>query len=122
VVATVDRDATANGTPTPQLPAGYTDADRGLPLEHRYDLTAGDSIEMNSLLKGISNIVTVRSDVFTVHMRVRTIKRNPLSGRWDATDPEFLIDESRYVMGVDRSNVDRPGEKPRILYFNKVPN
>lgn len=122
VVATVDRDATANGTPTPQLPAGYTDADRGLPLEHRYDLTAGDSIEMNSLLKGISNIVTVRSDVFTVHMRVRTIKRNPLSGRWDATDPEFIIDESRYVMGVDRSNVDRPGEKPRILYFNKVPN
>lgn len=122
VVATVDRDGSINGTPTAQLPAGFTDADRGLTLESRYDLTAGDAIEQNSLLKGISNLVTTRSDVFTVHMRVRTIKRNPITGRWDATDPEFMLDESRYVMGVDRSNVDRPGEKPRVMYFTKVPN
>ncbi|MBL9140322.1 MAG: hypothetical protein JNK53_00525, partial [Phycisphaerae bacterium] len=119
VVSTVDRDASA-AYGTPVLPAGSPA--RGLPNEYRYDLTAGDAIEQNSLLKGISNIVTTRSDVFTVHLRVRTIRRNPITGRWDATDPEYMLDESRYVMGVDRSNVDRPGEKPRVLYFSKVPN
>lgn len=122
VIATVDRDSSANGTPTPLLPTGFTNADRGLPQEYRYDLTAGDAIEQNSLLKGISNIVSTRSDVFTVHLRVRTIRRNAQTGRWDATDPDLILDESRYVMGVDRSNVDRPGEKPRVLYFTKVPN
>jgi hypothetical protein len=92
------------------------------PTLFRYDLTSGDALEQNSLLKGISNIVTTRSDVFTVHLRVRTIKRNPMTGRWDATDPDYILDESRYVMGVDRSGVDRPGQKPEVLYFSKVPN
>lgn len=92
------------------------------PALFRHDLTSGDALEQNSLLKGISNIVTTRSDVFTVHLRVRTIRRNPATGRWDATDRDLIVDESRYVMGVDRSKVDRPGEKPEILYFSKVPN
>jgi hypothetical protein len=40
---------------------------------------------------------------------------------WNGTDPEMILDDSRYVMTVDRSSVDRPGEEPRILSFVKVP-
>jgi hypothetical protein len=89
---------------------------------YRYDQTAGDAVEQNQLLKGISNLVTTRSDVFTVWLRIRTIKQDPLTGQWNGTDPEFIVDDSRYMMTVDRSSVDRPGEQPRIVSFVKVPN
>jgi hypothetical protein len=36
-------------------------------------------------------------------------------------DPENIIDDSRYMMTIDRSSVDRPGERARILSFVKVP-
>jgi hypothetical protein len=89
---------------------------------YRYDQTSTDRLERNSLLKGISNVTTVRSDVFTVWVRVRTIRQDPLTGRWTGMDPEYIVDDSRYVMTVDRSAVDRPGETPRILSLVKVPN
>ena len=41
---------------------------------------------------------------------------------WDATDPEYIVDDSRYVMLVDRSEVNRPSDKPRILYLEKLAN
>jgi hypothetical protein len=98
------------------------DALDGTPTRvRRRDLTAGESVERNQLLRGISNIVTTRSDVFTVWVRVRTIRQDPLTGVWNGTDPEMILDDSRYVMTVDRSSVDRPGEEPRILSFVKVP-
>ena len=89
---------------------------------YRYDHTAGDAVEQNQILKGISNIATTRSDVFTVWVRIRTIKQDRLTGQWNGTDPELIVDDSRYMMTVDRSSVDRPGEKPRIVSFVKVPN
>ena len=88
----------------------------------RHDLTAGDAIEQNQLLKGISNIVTTRSDVFTVWLRIRTIRQDRLTGRWNGADPALIVDDSRYMMTIDRSSVDRPGERPRILNFVKVNN
>ena len=88
----------------------------------RHDLTAGDALEQNQLLKGISNIVTTRSDVFTVWLRIRTIRQDRLTGRWNGADPALIVDDSRYMMTVDRSSVDRPGERPRILSFVKVNN
>jgi hypothetical protein len=45
-----------------------------------------------------------------------------MTGIWNATDPDYIIDDSRYVMLVDRSNVNVPTDKPRILYFEKLPN
>ena len=89
---------------------------------YRHDQTSGDAIEQTQLLKGISNIATVRSDVFTVWVRIRTIRQDPLTGRWPGMDPEYILDDSRYMMTIDRSSVDRPGEAPRILSFVKVPN
>ena len=76
---------------------------------------------MNLLFKGISNLVTTRSDVFTVYLRVRQIKQNPTTGVWDGTSNEHVIDDARYVMCVDRSEVNAPSDQPRILYFQKVP-
>ena len=86
------------------------------------DGVSGDAEEMNLLQSGISNLITTNSDVFTVHMRIRTFKRNPVTGIWDATDIEQIVDDSRYVMLVDRSNVNIPSDKPKILYFEKLPN
>ena len=86
------------------------------------DRVSGDSEELNLLQSGISNLITTTSDMFTVHMRIRTFKRNPITGVWDATDLDHIIDDSRYVMLVDRSEVNTPADKPTILYFEKLPN
>ena len=74
------------------------------------------------LVAAASNVVSTRSDTFTVHFRVRSFKQNPQTLVWDATDPEFIVGESRYVMIVDRSGVDRPGDEPRILMLAPVRN
>jgi hypothetical protein len=85
------------------------------------DKVAKDVEEDNLLYMGVSNLVTTRSDVFTVYFKVRSFHQNPTTGAWDATDPEMIVDESRYVMLVDRSEVDHPSDKPRILYLEKLP-
>ena len=81
---------------------------------------AGDQVERNTLLKGIANLVTTRSDVFTVYLRVRAVAQDQASGKWDGTKAETLIDESRYILVVDRSGVYRPGQEPKILMFEKI--
>ena len=83
---------------------------------------ASDAEEANLLFAGISNLVSVRSDVFTVHMKIRSFRQNPVSGLWNATDPEFIVDDSRYVFVVDRTKCDLPGETPEIRLLSKVPN
>ena len=86
------------------------------------DGVSGDAEELNLLQAGISNLISTTSDMFTVHLRIRTFKRNPITGVWDATDAEQIIDDSRYVLLVDRSNVNTSADKPRILYYEKLPN
>ena len=87
-----------------------------------YDTSYGDSEELNLLFKGISNLVTTRSDVFTVYFKVRTVKQNPIDGKWNGTDREAVLDDARYVMCVDRTTVNRPSDQPRIVYFSRVPD
>ena len=86
------------------------------------DEVSFDIEEENLLQTGISNMITTTSDMFTIYMRIRSFKRNPVDGSWDATDLDYIIDDSRYVMLVDRSNVNSPSDKPKILYFEKLPN
>jgi len=86
------------------------------------DRVSRDAEEINMLQAGISNLISTNSDMFTVHMRIRTFKQNPITQVWDATNLEYIIDDSRYVMLVDRSNVNKPTDKPRIVYFEKLPN
>jgi len=85
------------------------------------DEVAGDSEEANLLFAGMSNMITTRSDVFTVYFKIRSFTQNPVTGRWDATDPEHIVDDSRYVMLVDRSEVNHPYDKPKIVYLEKLP-
>jgi hypothetical protein len=80
----------------------------------------GDSEEQNLLFKGISNLITTRSDVFTVYFRIRTVKQDPTTGGWNGVDPDSVLEDARYVMCVDRSNVNRPTDQPRIVYFSRV--
>ncbi len=84
------------------------------------DRVASDAEEQGLLFSGISNIVTTRSDVFTVHLRVRTFKRDSETNIWDATDPKNIVEDARYVMVVDRSEVNHPGDRPRILMMQRV--
>ena len=84
------------------------------------DIVGGDAEEMNLLFSGIANMLTTRSDVFTIYLKVRTFKQDPATGIWDASKENMIIDESRYVMIIDRSQVDSPTDKPRILAFAKV--
>ena len=67
-------------------------------------------------------MVSVRSDTFTVHLKIRSFKQNPVTGVWNAMDPEYVVDDSRYVFVVDRSGCDAPGEEPEIRLFAKIPN
>ncbi|MCZ6850494.1 MAG: hypothetical protein O7F17_02515, partial [Planctomycetota bacterium] len=85
------------------------------------DIVATDVEEQNLLFAGISNLITTRSDMFTVYFKVRSFRQNRVTGIWDATDPEYIVDDSRYVMLVDRSEVNRPTDKPKILYLEKLP-
>jgi len=81
----------------------------------------GDAREQDLLLSSLSNILTTRSDVFTVYLRVRSVKADPVTGRYDGTDPKLIVDDSRFVMCIDRSQVERPGDAPRIVYFHRAP-
>ncbi|MCH8006970.1 MAG: hypothetical protein IH888_12200, partial [Planctomycetes bacterium] len=85
------------------------------------DAVAADVEERNLLFAGISNLITTRSDMFTVYFKIRSFRQNPVTGAWDATNPEYIVDDSRYVMLVDRSEVNHPNDKPRILYLEKLP-
>ena len=98
-----------------------TDPDPVIPFK-QHEEPLGDAEDMSLLVKGISNLVTTRSDVFTVYLRVRQVKQNDSNGIWDGTNRELIVDDTRYVMCVDRSGVNSPQDQPKIVYFQKCPN
>jgi len=118
----------AAADPFDQLAAGSPGADLGTDVngprvdEALGDGVAGDTEKSNLLVSGASNLVTTRSDVFTVYFRIRSFRPNPVTGVWDATDPEHIEADARYVMLVDRSRVERPADPPRILFLEKITN
>ncbi len=84
------------------------------------DRVGGDAEKRNLMFSGISNLITTRGDVFTVWFRVRAVKQDSVTGVWDGTRQDLIADDSRYVMILDRSNVKKPGDKPRVLALRKV--
>ena len=74
------------------------------------------------MIAGAANLLTTRSDTFVAHFRVRSFRQNPETGIWDATDPSAIVDERRFVMLIDRSNVNEPGDQPDILFLEEAPN
>ena len=86
------------------------------------DASGGDLEDANLLIAGAANLLTTRSDSFVAHFRVRSFRQNPETGIWDATDPSAIVDERRFVMLIDRSNVNEPGDQPDILFLEEAPN
>jgi hypothetical protein len=66
-----------------------------------------DFEERDLLFTRISNLVTVRSDVFTAYVLVRMGENGP---------------QRRVVAVLDRSRVNRPGDKVRIAAQQLVPD
>ena len=64
-----------------------------------------DFEEKDMLFSRISNLITVRSDVFTAYITVRLGKKGP---------------QKRVVAIIDRSNVFEPSDKARILAIKEV--
>jgi hypothetical protein len=76
------------------------------------DLTPGDGAvsdfeEWDVIFSRISNIATVRSDVFTAYILVRIGADGP---------------QKRVLVILDRSRVTSPGGKVRILALHPVPD
>lgn len=123
-------DYDANGDVIPQTaPSARISLDVNEPRDSNNDEipdeVAMDAEERNMLLAGAANMVSTRSDVFTVYFKVRSFRQTPVGPNgfpvWDATNREQIVDDSRYVMLVDRSEVNHPDDKPKILYFEKLP-
>lgn len=75
------------------------------------DYTPDDSIddfeERNLLFHRISNLVTLRSDVFTAYILVRIGETGP---------------QRRMIAIFDRSGIDSPDDVPRLIALHRVPD
>lgn len=84
------------------------------------DGVVDDYDEQLALFNGVANTVTVRSDVYAVWFVMHGYAREDVEGlRPD--DPMVPSVARRYLMIVDRSNVRRAGDKPRVLLFDELP-
>jgi hypothetical protein len=93
-------------TPDPVVPSGC-------------DQIPDDYDEKLSIANAILNSVTVRSDIFCVWFVVNGY--TPEDVQVDDGFPLVPSIARRYVMVVDRSNVDSPTTKPKIVMFREVP-
>lgn len=86
----------------------------------RDDGIADDYDEQLALFNGVANTVTVRSDVYAIWFVMHGYAREDVEGlRPD--DPMTPSVARRYLMVVDRSNVRRAGDKPKVLLFDELP-
>ncbi|MCA9279080.1 MAG: hypothetical protein H6815_13975 [Phycisphaeraceae bacterium] len=92
-------------------PNGQTDLDDGI---------RNDWDEQLLLANGMIDTVTERSDFFAVWFVMHGYDRSDVEGL-RPLQPMTPSVARRYVMVVDRSNVTRLGEKPRILMLKEVP-
>ncbi len=72
------------------------------------------------LANAAMNPTGVRSDYFAVWFLLHGYRRSDVENLSD-TDPLTPSVARRFVMVVDRSNVVRPGDKPRIVLLREVP-
>ena len=94
-------------------------------MERNPDRTIDDQSEKLAILNSAINTVSVRSDVFCVWFVLRGYAPtdvNELPNN-DVTSVEPMIPsvERRFVMVVDRSNVTRKTDKPKVLLFKELP-
>ncbi len=71
-------------------------------------------------LAAVSNIVTNRSDLFAVWFVVQGYQRSDVEGLDDNT-PMVPSIQRRFFMVIDRSEVVKQGQKPRIVLMRELP-
>ncbi len=68
----------------------------------------------------LSNTTSVRSDIFACWFVIRGYTRDDCEGL-GASDPMVPSVERRFLMILDRSNITRIGDEPKVLLFQEVP-
>jgi len=76
--------------------------------------------EKLAVLTAVSNTVTNRSDLFAVWFVVNGYQRSDVENL-NATDPMIPSVQRRFFMVVDRSEVVKQGQKPRIVLMRELP-
>lgn len=80
--------------------------------------------EKLSVASAIAGAATVRSDTFACWVLIHGYQRSDCEGLSDQTgraDPMVPTISKRYLLVIDRSNVTRLGDKPRILIMQELP-
>lgn len=72
------------------------------------------------ILSGLLGSISVRSDMYAVWFIARGYQRSDVEGL-PALQPMVPSVERRFLMIIDRSNVTKVGQKPRILSFVELP-
>ncbi|MCK5269167.1 MAG: hypothetical protein KAJ46_00225, partial [Sedimentisphaerales bacterium] len=86
---------------------GNNDNATGNPPFYSSDVADDDLLERDIIFQRISNLVTVRSDVFTAYIMVRVGELGP---------------QKRVIAIFDRSNVYKSGDTPRLVALHPVPD
>lgn len=104
--------ATGFETGAPTDPAAFAAyAAKAKPVSTRERLAMAN-VAMNSL--------STRSDYFAVWFMVNGYKKADVSGLGN-NDPMIPSIQRRFLMVVDRSNVTKSGDKPKVLLFKELP-
>jgi hypothetical protein len=85
-----------------------------------FDDIPDDYDEKLAAINAVLGTTSVRSDYFAVWFVVHGYQRDDVEGL-RPQDPLTPTVSKRFVMVVDRTNVQRLGDKPRILLFQEVP-
>jgi len=72
------------------------------------------------ILSGLLGSISVRSDMYAVWFIARGYQRSDVEGL-PAEQPMVPSVERRFLMIIDRSNVTKIGQKPRVLAFVELP-
>jgi len=86
---------------------GKDAAGSAVPMDFTPDSVDNDLEERDILFQRVSNLVTVRSDVFTAYIAVRVGEEGPMR---------------RVIAIFDRSKVFSPADKPRLVALHPVPD
>lgn len=103
----------------------WTDADMDGQVDENEVILEPDEIKNDydqrlAIANSLFNTISVRSDYYAVWFVIQGYTRTDVDGL-RADEPMLPSVSRRYLMIVDRSNVTRLGDKPRILAIKEVP-
>ncbi|HYF13449.1 MAG TPA: hypothetical protein VD971_00095 [Phycisphaerales bacterium] len=102
----------------------YLDSIRAGEDRHNMPTEPGVANEYDEKLlvaNAMLNTVTTRSDVFAVWFVIMGFQESDVMNLPDDETPMVPSIRRRFLMVLDRSNVYRRGEEPRVLLFKEVP-